>query len=249
MTTATPTAVVPHPFKRPSTGDDRCLTCRQPLEQGPHSIDEVEPVPQQRGPATVAAGQAAVAMVPVRRIQFHPRNIRDGLGDLRELTASIRAHGVLQPLLLHRRGHLLQAVDGARRLAASSLAERTKVPAVIVDELRDDQVIDRALATGLHKADITPEERRSAIRSLMHEFGHTAAELAARHGVTEATIRRWARDPKPVAATQRPSRTVGVRKLRGLVDEWAAREQLSSDALELLEQLRLLLPAAEARGQ
>lgn len=245
MSIAVHAQVAPHPFRQPAHGN-RCLDCRQPIEQGPHGIDDVEPVPQQRNRTTVAHGQAA-AMVPVNKIQFHPRNIRTDLGDLRELAASIKAHGVLQPLLLHRCGAMLQTVDGHRRLAAARMAGRATVPAMIVDQLRDDEVIDKALATGLHKADITKAERHDAVLSLMVEFGHPAAELAERYGVTEATIRRWARKPKATTpGCRRPPTSVGVTKLRGLVDEWSAHDDLSSDAQRLLDQLRLLLPHPEA---
>jgi len=196
--------------------------------------------------ATLARPTAvpAAAMVPVDTVRFHPRNIRADLGDLRELTASITAEGVLQPLLLHRRDtRLLEVVDGHRRLASARLAGLRRVPALIVAELDDDEAITKMLATTLRQG-ISPEERRRALLTLHHEFGHTVTALAARYGVCGDTIRRWMAD-EPSGRTSVTRRRIPVERVESLADSWRERAEqgLSPDqACALLAEIRALCP-------
>lgn len=204
-------------------------------------------------PATPAARHTSpvAAMVPVDQIRFHPRNIRRDLGDLRELTANIAAEGVLQPLLLHRKGSLLEVVDGHCRLAASRMAGLKKVPALIVDELDDDEAMTKMLGTTLKK-DVTPAERRAAIHTLVTEFGHTYRGIAERLGVHEQTVRKWVADEvciqrgRPMAKERR----VPGSRVRELAERWEKRvgpEGLDVDEVTaLLGELRGLVPGGNA---
>lgn len=208
--------------------------------------------------STALARSASVptaAMVAVDRIRFHPRNIRRELGDLRDLTASIEAEGVLQPLLLHRTDFGLQVVDGHRRLAAAKLAGLHRVPALIVDELDDDEAIAKMLATTL-KRGIDHGERRAAVQVLVEEFGHTRSGLARRLGVTPGAVSQWLADEqrqqricsvKSAAAKRR----VGATRITALADSWqdrAANGLTATEAAELLAELRALAPSSPVEG-
>lgn len=198
--------------------------------------------------------RAVVALVPVDRIQFHPRNVRKSLGDLRELEANVWAEGVLQPPLLHRRGQLLEVVDGHRRLAATRLAGLRKVPAVVVAEMADDEVLTKMLGTALTKQNVTPTERRAAVRTLTEEFGHTRQGLAERFGVSYSTICNWLASPQE-RGEARPTRPAGRRIQVGalcrVLDEWEDRAQAGlspAAAVQLLAELRALIPSTASAG-
>jgi ParB/RepB/Spo0J family partition protein len=202
--------------------------------------------------ALTAARQApTAAMVPVDKIRFHPRNIRRELGDLRELIASIEAEGVLQPLLLHRTQFGPQVVDGHRRLAAARVIGLPRVPAIVVDELDDDEAIAKMLATTLRKS-IDEDERRHAVRTLVEEFGHTQAGIARRLGVHRHTVDQWMASKAESERVKAAKRIAGKSRVAGsritaLVDSWQERASggLSAEqAAELLAELRALVPGA-----
>ena len=79
------------------------------------------------------------ALVRIDQIRFHPANIRRELGDLRDLSNSIRRYGVLQPVVLERFGDTLRLRMGHRRVAAAQLAGLRMVPALIHSEPLDER--------------------------------------------------------------------------------------------------------------
>ncbi len=99
---------------------------------------------------------------------------------LDELAASIRARGILQPLIV--RAHpeepgLYQLVAGERRWRASQLAQLHEVP-VIVREFTDDEVLEVAIVENIQRADLNAIEEAAAYRQLMERFHHTQEQLA-----------------------------------------------------------------------
>lgn len=196
-------------------------------------------------PAALAARGVRVARVPVDRLRFHPNNIRSELGDLRQLTASIKAHGVLCPLMAHSCDSYLQLLHGHRRLAAARLAGVRSVPVLIVDQHENDEAIALMLAENLTRAGISRHDRRAAVRSLLDQHGHTGAGIAARLGVTADTVRRWAAGDEPNGprgAGRRQRRLYGTAVLR-IVEQWTDRAAggLTADqAQQLLAELAAL---------
>ena len=84
---------------------------------------------------------------------------------MQELTESIKIHGVLQPLLVRRKGLGYQLVAGERRLRAAKLAGLEKVP-VVIKELDDRAVMEIALVENLQREDLNPIEEAQAYRRL-----------------------------------------------------------------------------------
>src|SRR3990167_4474596 len=90
-------------------------------------------------------------------------NVRVDMGDLTELTASIKDRGVLQPLIVQEDGTL---VDGHRRLAAAKAAGLKTVP-VQIQEVRPEERAELQLETSLHRKDLTPLEEAQAYAEYM----------------------------------------------------------------------------------
>lgn len=107
------------------------------------------------------------------------------------LTRSAAENGLLQPILLYRRGEELRLLDGARRLDSHRrMGERT-IAAIIEDrELSDAEVIQRQLVANIQREDLNPVERGRAFRDLIELLKCTAAEVARRTGVSESTVSR-----------------------------------------------------------
>ncbi|MGW5647542.1 ParB N-terminal domain-containing protein [Saccharopolyspora sp. NPDC003762] len=194
-----------------------------------------------------------VGRVSLDKLRFHPLNIRSDLGDLRTLTASIAAEGILQPLLAHRYAGGGEVLDGHRRLAAARLAGLRTAPTMILPCREPDEAICIMLATALTGSGLLPEDRRRAVRALLDSYGHTARDLADRFGVRVSTVNNWAAAPGPDVVspkrTRRRAPTVGARAIHSLVENWRPRVDsgLSADqASALLEELAALVRPAGA---
>lgn len=127
--------------------------------------------------------------IPLERLSanpFQPRAEFDA-EKLEELAESIRAHGVLQPIVVRRFGEDYQIIAGERRWRAAQIAGLTAIPAV-VRELEDAGMIQVALIENLQREDLNPIEEAAAYRKLMDEFDMTQEQLSAALGKSRSTI-------------------------------------------------------------
>jgi ParB family chromosome partitioning protein len=106
---------------------------------------------------------------------------------LEELAATIRAHGVLTPVVVRRAPGGYQVVAGERRVRAARLAGLTRIPAVI-KEASNAQALEMALVENLQREDLNPVETAEACRRLTEEFGLTQEEVAERLGRDRSSV-------------------------------------------------------------
>lgn len=108
------------------------------------------------------------------------RNPRRDLGDLTELTESIRRHGVLLPLIVerHHRGGL-RLIAGGRRYAAAKAAGQKAVPVILRETRADTHALALAAIENLHRLDMTPIDEARAIKTMITDGGSTQAQVAA----------------------------------------------------------------------
>jgi ParB family chromosome partitioning protein len=108
--------------------------------------------------------------------------------ELDELAASIRAHGVIMPLVVRPRAdggyHL---IAGERRWRASQRAGLREVP-VVIQDVDDREAFERALVENLQRADLNPIEEATAFQRLAEEFGLTQEAIAERVGKDRSTV-------------------------------------------------------------
>jgi len=138
------------------------------------------------------AEAGGVRLLAIERIGPNPRQPRTHFSPdaLEELAASIRAHGIIQPLIVTAAGDGGDAywlVAGERRWRAARLADMTTVP-VIVREASPQQLMEWALVENVQRADLNPLEEATAYQSLMDEFGMTQAEVAQRVGKSRSAV-------------------------------------------------------------
>jgi len=142
--------------------------------------------------APVASGPRAAKLIPVGNIrpnEYQPRRSFTK-EEMDELTASVRAHGVLQPILVRRDAkdpNRFELIAGERRWRASQAAQLHEIPAVIRD-LTDTEALELALIENLQREDLTPIEEARAYRRLMDEFGHTQEKLSQALGKARSSI-------------------------------------------------------------
>jgi ParB family transcriptional regulator, chromosome partitioning protein len=127
--------------------------------------------------------------LPLDRIDPNPRQPRGAFDEepLHDLTASIEAVGVLQPIVVRPSGERYQVVMGERRVRAARSAGLERIPA-IVRTTEDDQMLRDALLENVHREDLNPLEEAAAYEQLLLDFGITQEELAARLGRSRPVI-------------------------------------------------------------
>jgi ParB family chromosome partitioning protein len=140
-------------------------------------------------PGAAAEPIGAATEIDVLRITpnpFQPR--RDFAGpDFDELVASIRRHGVLQPVVVRPKGTGYEMVAGERRWRAARDAGLVTIPAVVRDA-GDREMLELALIENLKRADLNPIERAAAYRRLRDEFQMTQEQVADTVGSSRPAI-------------------------------------------------------------
>jgi len=111
---------------------------------------------------------------------------------LQGLAESIRSHGIVQPLLVRRRGDRYELIAGERRWRAARLAGLAKVP-VVVKEVPDDNLLEIALIENIQREDLNPIEEAQAYKKLIETVGLTQEALAGRVGRDRSYITNYLR--------------------------------------------------------
>lgn len=106
---------------------------------------------------------------------------------LNELAASIKRHGMVQPIIARKNGGRFMIIAGERRFRAAHIAGLTSVP-VIVKELADDESMEIALIENIQRENLNSIEEAMAIRFLMHRHDLTQQEVAERLGKSRPAI-------------------------------------------------------------
>ena len=131
-----------------------------------------------------------ITMIPVGLLEHHPENPRKDLGDLTELTKSIKKNGIMQNLTVvaDPETSKYMVVIGNRRLEAAKAAGLIELPCVVRD-LDHKTQIATMLEENMQRADLTIYEQAQGFQMMM-DLGYTAGEIAEKTGFGETTVRR-----------------------------------------------------------
>ncbi len=179
---------------------------RKALGQGLNALLGSRPAaapagPSPSGPAAAAPAAASpgagLRRVPIEAVGPNPEQPRRQFTaeSLEELAASIRAHGLLQPILVtpvKGAADRYQLVAGERRWRAAQLAGLDFIPALVQEADRHES-LELALVENLQREDLNPIEAAAAFDRLAGDFGLTHEEIAARTGKDRATITNYLR--------------------------------------------------------
>ena len=144
-------------------------------------------------PRPVAAAAEPGGTLPLNAIQPGPSQPRRTMQPqpLEELAASIRANGVIQPIVVRRRaagaGPAYEIVAGERRWQAAQLAGLQEIPVVIRD-LSDQEAVAVALIENIQREELTPAEEARALKRLLAEFSLTHDQVATAVGRSRAAV-------------------------------------------------------------
>lgn len=127
-------------------------------------------------------------VIEIDRIEPNPEQPRTEIGDLSELSASIKEKGVLEPLLVLANGDgRYMIIAGERRWRASRLAGLAEVPCVVIDT-DDKGVAEIALIENLQRKDLNIWEEADGLRALAEKFGYTQEQIAQKISKSRTTV-------------------------------------------------------------
>ncbi|QIN80566.1 ParB/RepB/Spo0J family partition protein [Rubrobacter marinus] len=127
--------------------------------------------------------------VPVSAIRPNTHQPRRSFGEagIRELAASIREVGILQPLVIRATENGFELIAGERRLRAAKEAGLDRVP-VLIRQAAESESMELALVENLQREDLNPLETAAAYQALMDSFGFTKEQLAERLGKSRTAV-------------------------------------------------------------
>jgi len=131
-----------------------------------------------------APGEVAVGLI--QNNPYQPRKTFDK-DELASLSASVRTHGILQPLVVRQVGDQYQLVAGERRLRAAQEVGLTSVPVRIVN-FNDQEVLEAALIENIQRTDLNPIEKAQGFKDYLDRFKMNHEQLAQRLGLARSTI-------------------------------------------------------------
>jgi ParB family chromosome partitioning protein len=191
----------------------------------------------------VAGGPLQIDIDLIDPSPYQPRT-RFGEAGLEELAQSIRASGIIQPLVVRKIGSRYQLIAGERRWRASQRAQLLRVP-VVIREVSDEQALELTLVENIQREDLNPIEQARAFDRLMEEFHLTQDEVATRTGKERATVANsvrllsleeplleWIEEGRITAGHGRALLAVEDRKLRNELAQKASRGKLTVRQLE-----------------
>ena len=144
-----------------------------------------------RSVQSTAAHHAAGSLrtLPIEQIEPNPLQPRSifRADQLEELAQSIRANGVIQPLIVRHRDDRYQLVAGERRWRAAKLANLTHVP-VVIQDLADERLLEVTLIENIQREDLNPIEVATAFDRLVREMKLSHEEIGRRTGKDRTTV-------------------------------------------------------------
>ncbi len=142
---------------------------------------------------------------------------------LKELSDSIKIHGVIQPIVVCRRDDGYMIIAGERRWRASKLANKTTIPAIVKD-YSDKQITEVSIIENLQREDLNPIEAARAIKKLMEEYNFNQETVADRIGKSRSAIANTLRllnlYPEVIAMVENNDLSQGHAKCLVVIDDF-----------------------------
>jgi len=132
-------------------------------------------------------GSPVGRLVPIEDVEANPHQPRQSLGDLAELTASIREKGILEPILVRPKGSRFEIIAGERRFRAAVEAGLVEIPCIIRDT-SDAETMELALIENLQRKDLSAFEEADGLRALIENYDYTHEKMAERLGKSRSSL-------------------------------------------------------------
>ena len=182
--------------------------------------------------------EKSVDMVGIEKIKNNPNQPRKHFDEegLNELAASIKIHGVIQPIVLNDNGDgTYLIIAGERRFRASKIAGLKEIPAIIKN-YTDKQIKEISIIENLQREDLNPIEAARAIKQLMEEYKLTQEAVAERIGKSRSnianTLRLLSLYPEVLDMIEKGSLSAGHARALVVVDDHMSQIKLANQAVK-----------------
>ena len=154
---------------------------------------------------------------------------------LAELASSIKVHGIIQPIILVKKGERYMIIAGERRFRAAKIAGLDTVPAIIKN-YTESQIAEISLLENLQREDLNPMETARAMKKLMEDFGWTQEQVADRLGksrpVVANTVRLLNLEPEVISMIEQGKISAGHARSLVIVNDKKAQIKLAKQVCE-----------------
>lgn len=203
--------------------------------------------------STVTADEGKVWFIPLSKVTADPNQPRKKFDqdELNQLAASIKEHGVLQPILVvEKNDGGYELVAGERRWRASHIAGMTTIPALI-KKLADQQKVEISLIENIQRQDLDPIEEAFAYKRLMEEFNLTQQQVSDKVGKSRPAVANAVRllDLPVEVQAALVDRKINSGQARALLSLSSAQEQLDMLASMMGEKITVREIEREANKQ
>lgn len=183
-----------------------------------------------------ASGES-VLQLPLDLVQPNPNQPRKNFSEepLKELSDSIKVHGVIQPIVVHKTGSKYTIIAGERRYRASLMAGLDTIPA-IVKKYTQREIKEISIIENLQREDLNPIEAARAIKQLMEEFNFTQEKVADRLGKSRPaianTLRLLSLSPSVLDLVESGKLSSGHARTLVVIDDIVLQNDLAKEAVE-----------------
>lgn len=135
------------------------------------------------------SNENAIEKIAIEKLVANPYQPRKKFDEqaIEELAQSIKEHGIIQPLVVRKKGTKYEIVVGERRYRAAKIAQLKELPAIVKD-MTNEQMMEVAILENLQREDLTPIEEAEAYQSLIEKLNFTQEDLANRLGKSRPHI-------------------------------------------------------------
>ena len=128
-----------------------------------------------------------IRMIPINKIDPNPRQARSELGNMKELMASIKSKGIIEPILVKPKEGRYEIIAGERRYIASKRIGLKELPCIEMD-VEDNEAMELTLIENLQRKDLAVFEEADGLKSLAENYGYSHNKISEKIGKARSTI-------------------------------------------------------------
>ncbi|MFQ6081973.1 MAG: ParB/RepB/Spo0J family partition protein [Candidatus Aminicenantia bacterium] len=147
------------------------------MRHDPHFVELISSV--SKGPL--------IRMISIDKIVPNPNQPRNEIGDISDLAASIRAKGIIEPIIVRPKGEKYEIISGERRYRAALEAGLKEIPSIEMD-VSDNEALELSLIENLQRKDLHPFEEAQGLRALVEIYSYSHQDIAERIGKSRTSI-------------------------------------------------------------
>lgn len=175
-----------------------------------------------------------IRMIPLDRIDPNPRQARSELGNIQELMDSIKAKGVLEPILVRSKGNRYEIIAGERRYIASKNIALEEIPCIEMD-VKENEAMEIALIENLQRKDLEIFEECDGLQSLIDLYGYNHQQVSEKIGKARSTITEILSIGRIPAKVRDLIRTSGVFSRSTIIE--VAKQKTEEDMMALVKEI------------